>query len=108
MKNLLVLLVFFLVIYSIYFDLSVGTLPHTDTAKVEAVAKSKAKIPNIPYFKEKVEPGDTLITIVEHQIKKPLPVSMARLIHDFKALNPDQSADNILIGKSYLFPDYAK
>lgn len=108
MKNLLFLLVSFLIIYSIYFDLSVGTLPHADTAKVEAVAKPKASTPSIHYFEVKVEPGDTLITIVEHQIKKSLPVSITRLIHDFETLNPDQSAEKIQIGKSYRFPDYKK
>jgi hypothetical protein len=108
MKNLLILLVSFLIIYSIYFDISVGTLPHPDTQKVEAVAKPKLPKARIPYFEVKVEPGDTLMTIVEHQIKKPLPVSITRLIHDFEELNPDQSAEKIQIGKSYRFPDYAK
>ncbi|MDP4105187.1 MAG: hypothetical protein Q8935_09545 [Bacillota bacterium] len=108
MKNLLILLVSFLIIYSIYFDISVGTLPRPDTQKVEAVAKPKSTKASIPYFEVKVEPGDTLMTIVEHQIKKPLPVSITRLIHDFEALNPDQSAEKIQIGKSYRFPDYVK
>jgi hypothetical protein len=109
MKNLLLLLLSFLIIYSIYFDISVGALPYPDTQKVEAVAKPKLpKLPksSIPYFEVKVEPGDTLITIVEHQMKKPLPVSITRLIHDFEALNPDQSAEKIQIGKNYRFPDY--
>jgi hypothetical protein len=108
MKNLLILLASFLIIYSIYFDISVGTLPHSDTQKVEAVAKPKLSKTRIPYFEVKVEPGDTLLTIVEHRIKKPLPVSITRLIHDFEVLNPDQSAEKIQIGKSYRFPDYAK
>ncbi|WML54079.1 hypothetical protein RCG17_05270 [Neobacillus sp. PS3-12] len=108
MKNLLILLVSFLIIYSIYFDISVGTLPHPATQKVEAVAKPKLPKARIPYFEVKVEPGDTLMTIVEHQIKKPLPVSITRLIHDFEALNPNQSTEKIQIGKSYRFPDYAK
>jgi hypothetical protein len=109
MKNLLLLLLSFLIIYSIYFDLSVGTLPlpHSSTAKVDAVAKPETKS-KIPYFEFKVEPGDTLITIVEHQIKKSLPVSITRLIHDFEALNPGHSAEKIQIGTSYRFPDYSK
>jgi hypothetical protein len=107
MKNLLLTLISFLILYSIYFDLSVGTLPlpSKGSVKVEAVAKPKS---SIPYFEVKVEPGDTLITIVEHQIKKPLPVSITRLIHDFENLNPDQSAEKIQIGKNYHFPDYQK
>jgi hypothetical protein len=108
MKNLLILLASFLIIYSIYFDISVGTLPQTDTKKVEAVAKPKSPKTSIPYFEVKVEPGDTLMTVVEHRIKRQLPVSITRLIHDFEALNPEQTAEKIQIGKSYRFPDYAK
>ena len=109
MKKLLGMLLSCLILYSIYFDLSVGTLPQTDTKRVEAVAKPETSTnTSIPHFEERVKPGDTLITIVEHQIKKQLPVPISRLIHDFETLNPGQSAEKIQIGKSYRFPDYKK
>lgn len=100
----------FLIIYVIYFDLTVGTLPHLNSSKVvEALAKPNTNSEiNVPYFEAKVEPGDTLLTIVEHRIKKPLPVSIENLIHDFENLNPEQSTEKIQIGRTYRFPDYTK
>jgi hypothetical protein len=105
MKKLAGLLLSGLIIYCVYFDMTVGTLPyeHTKTAVTETIVKPDS---NIPYFETSVEPGDTLITIVEHKLRKPLPVSMNKLIHDFQSLNPGQAADKIQIGKTYRFPFY--
>lgn len=107
MKKLVGLLLFILTIYCIYFDLTVGTLPHVNmnSTVTKAVIKQET---GIPYFKVKVNPGDTLISIVEHQIKKPMPVSISDLIRDFQSLNPGVSSEIIRIGKTYRFPDYSK
>lgn len=108
MKKLFGFLLAILIIYVIYFDLTVGTLPSNTKkvdAKVETVTKNNEI--NIPSFEAKVKPGETVISIVEHQIDKPLPVSITDLINDFQKLNPGKSPENIQIGSTYHFPDYS-
>lgn len=108
MKKLLGILLTFIVLYAIYFDLTTGTLPHADSQKAEAMVETESKISAIPYFTAKVEPGETVITIVEHQLKKPLPVSITKLVRDFDTLNSGQNAEKIQVGRTYRFPDYLK
>lgn len=109
MKQLFGFLFAILIIYVIYFDLTVGTLPasftqqHVD-AKIETMVKSKTDIPS---FDAKVKPGETVISIVEHELKKPLPVSITDLIEDFRKLNPSLAPEKIQIGSTYHFPDYS-
>ncbi|WHY84734.1 hypothetical protein QNH39_19055 [Neobacillus novalis] len=110
MKQLFGFLFVILVIYVIYFDLTVGTLPASFTqqhveAKIETTVKSKTAIPS---FDAKVQPGETVISIVEHKINKPLPVSISDLIDDFRKLNPSLAPEKIQIGSTYHFPDYSK
>lgn len=110
MKKLFGLLFAILVIYVIYFDLTVGTLPSANSKQVDAkieTVRPQAE-PSIPSFEAKVKPGETVISIVEHQIDKPLPVSISALITDFQKLNPGKSPEKIQIGSTYHFPDYSK
>ncbi|MEH7109991.1 MULTISPECIES: hypothetical protein [Bacillaceae] len=111
MKKLLGVLLAILVIYVIYFDLTVGTLPSaTTTQKTVNIETSSVTKPQtkIPFFEEKVKPGETVMSIVEHQLGKPLPVSINDLIVDFQALNPGESPEKIKIGATYHFPDYSE
>lgn len=109
MKKLFGLLITVLILYVIYFDLSVGTLPNVDSQSVEAKSETVAKpIKGTPAFEAKVKPGETVITIVEHQLNRSIPVSIADLIGDFRALNPGQPPEKIQIGSTYQFPDYSK
>ncbi|EKN66252.1 hypothetical protein BABA_16577 [Neobacillus bataviensis LMG 21833] len=111
MKKLFSFLVAILVLYVIYFDLTIGTLPTSTTKQVDAkvVTKGETKGPksDIPAFEAKVKPGETVISIVEHELNNPLPVSITELINDFRELNPEQSPEKIQIGATYHFPDYS-
>jgi hypothetical protein len=109
MKKLFGVLLLGLTFYAIYIDLTVGTLPNAYTQKVEAVTENVVKpSKGIPSFTEKVKPGETVITIVEHHINKPIPVSITDLIEDFRQLNSGQTPEKIQIGATYDFPDYSK
>ncbi|MGG5255032.1 hypothetical protein ACQYAD_16495 [Neobacillus sp. SM06] len=108
MKKFLGVLLSLIVLYAIYFDLTTGTLPQASSQKADAVIQTTKPKTTIPYFEAKVEPGETVLTIVEHQIKKPLPVSISKLIRDFQALNTGKDAEKIQIGQTYRFPDYTK
>jgi hypothetical protein len=108
MKKIFGFLFAILIIYVIYFDLTVGTLP-SNTKQVDAKVETVTKITetDIPSFEAKVKPGETVISIVEHQIDKSLPVSIKDLITDFQKLNPGKSPEKIQIGSTYHFPDYS-
>lgn len=109
MKKLIVLLVSILCIYVIYFDLTQGTLPqpHIQTKKADAIAENKISASQ-PYFEVKVAPGETVLTIVEHQLAHNVPVAIDDVITDFEKLNSGLQPEKIQIGKSYRFPDYSK
>ncbi|MCM3114844.1 hypothetical protein M3610_06030 [Neobacillus sp. MER 74] len=110
MKKLFGFLLAVLIIYVIYIDLTVGTLPSSLTQQVDAkVEAPKLQVKSdLPSFEAKVEPGATVISIVEHQLDKPLPVSITDLIQDFRKLNPGETPEKIQIGSTYHFPDYSK
>jgi hypothetical protein len=109
MKKLLGFLFAVLVVYVIYIDLTIGTLPSAYSQKAEAQTETIQKqAPRMAYFEEKVAPGETLISVVEHHLNKPIPVSITDLISDFTKLNPGQAAEKIKIGATYKFPDYSK
>jgi len=110
MKKLFGFLFAILIIYVIYFDLTIGTLPASKTLQVERKVETDTKKPkmDIPSFEAEVQPGETVISIVEHELKKPLPVSITDLIEDFRMLNPGQPPEKIKIGATYHFPDYSK
>ncbi|WHX99332.1 hypothetical protein [Neobacillus sp. DY30] len=109
MKRIGVLLLGLLTIYIIYIDLTAGTLPKNESQKTEQTVATMTNITNsAASFEAEVEPGETLISIVENHIKKPLPVSIDELIEDFQSLNPGLSPEKIQIGSTYEFPDYSK
>lgn len=96
-----------LILYVIYYDFTKGTLP-TESNEQNSVPVSTTTTTNIPFFEVKVKPGETVLTIVEKKLDKPLPVSITRLINDFEQLNDGDKPEEIRIGKQYRFPDYRK
>ncbi|MFP7297617.1 hypothetical protein [Neobacillus niacini] len=109
MKRIFLFFFGLLTIYVIYIDLTAGTLPKNESQTPEQTVATMAEPENtIAAFEAEVEPGETLISIVEGHIKKPLPVSIDDLIKDFKSLNPGETPEKIQIGVSYQFPDYSK
>jgi hypothetical protein len=109
MKKLFAFLFAILIVYVIYIDLTVGTLPNAYSQKAEAQTETVLKpLKGKSYFEEKVQPGETVISIVEHHINKPIPVSITDLVTDFAQLNPGQPPEKIRIGSTYKFPDYSK
>ncbi|MDF2789681.1 MAG: hypothetical protein K0S80_2779 [Neobacillus sp.] len=109
MKRIFLFLFGLLTIYVIYIDLTEGTLPQDETQKTEETVVTMTNIKSSANsFEAEVEPGETLISIVENHIEKPLPVSIDELIEDFQNLNPGLSPEKIQIGSTYEFPDYSK
>ncbi|WP_050615786.1 LysM peptidoglycan-binding domain-containing protein [Bacillus testis] len=101
MKRLVFLGLALLFIYSSYIDLTKGTLPRKSPSSVE----TKETMASIPYIEVEVQPGDTLLSIMEDQegtLNKPIETIMA----DFEKLNSGVSPRELQIGKTYKFPAY--
>lgn len=102
LKKLIALVFIGLVIYSAYFDLTIGTLP---AASTPAAAQESPSV--LPYKEIEVKPGDTLLSIIERE-EGSLPKSINTIILDFQELNNGHSPHELQIGKTYKFPIYSQ
>lgn len=102
-------------IYSIYYDLSSGTIPEPSApvaATVPATSQETDESPvasspsNNLYIEVEIKAGDTVLTVAEKIANKPIPVSITQLIEDFQNLNEGITPEKIQIGKTYKFPVY--
>lgn len=105
MKRFVLAILSVLIVYVIYYDFTKGTLP---TESIERNSVPVATTTNIPFFEVEVKPGETVLTIVEKKLDKPIPVSITRVISDFEQLNDGEKPEEIRIGYQYRFPDYRK
>ncbi len=107
MKKILIPLILIITIYSVYYDLNNGTLP-TSTITPAPNSDKTNSVQEIPAEQIVVEPGYTVLSIVEELHSEPVNASIQQIIHDFEILNPGISADKIEIGTAYYFPVYNK
>ncbi len=112
LKRLVTVIITIIILYAIYYDLSKGTLPASFT-KETAVSKMNSNSENNTgeersYFEEKVDAGDTVISIIEEHLNDSISVPITEVIADFKELNHGISPQEIQQGKVYKFPSYPK
>jgi hypothetical protein len=115
MKKLAGLLVFLIVTYAVYNDLSIGTLPAAkmqdpEISQAEMVEMDKTETKNtqeIPFFEHEVLPGDTVLSVIDSYMDKPLDVPVSQAVEDFKKLNDGTDPQKIKFGNVYKFPDYS-
>ncbi len=107
MKRLFAFLAIVFIVYIIYYDIRIGTLP-TATAKEEKIEATEviAQTSNDPFIEVKVKAGDTLLSIVERVNEDRQLLSIETVIKDFEGLNPESKAELLQIGKTYKFPLY--
>jgi hypothetical protein len=117
MTRLLLAFVGFILIYSIFYDLRVGTLTirtssYSPSPTMPAQGQPATSSPSepiekqVPYVLVKVKAGDTVLSLVEKYQEGPLPVSINQVIQDFQRLNENTSPNDIQIGKMYKIPIY--
>ena len=108
MKRFFTFLAIAFILYIIYYDVRIGTLPVAKNEAVEVIAGTEvvAPHPSDPYKELKVKPGDTLLSIVEKMNEGQKITSIESVIKDFEELNPDSKAELLQIGKTYKFPLY--
>jgi hypothetical protein len=111
MKKLIIPILLLISIYSVYYDLSMGTLPTKTMAAAQindTNTEPTVSDNNIPSELITVEAGYTVLSIVEELHNEPVNASIQQIIVDFETLNPGTKANNIQIGKAYLIPTYYK
>lgn len=107
MKRILGLIVLILLMYVIYYDLSKGTLSLVQASNEENEKSVVIEVEQeLAYFEKRADSGDTLLSVVEENLKSSIPVSIEMIIEDFKALNDGLTPQEIQYGKIYKFPDY--
>jgi len=113
MKKLAGLLVFLIVAYAVYNDLSIGTLPAAKMQEPEISNEQKEKkdakptTQEISFFEHEVLPGDTVLSVIDRYLDSPLDVPVSQAVEDFKRLNDGIDPQKIKFGNIYKFPDYS-
>jgi len=106
MKRLCLFLLVALVLYVVYFDLSVGTLPNVSVLTESSGTINEIEEEKMSSFSVKVKKGETVLSIVEMHIDGPIPVPIEQVVKDFSILNNGKKPEEIQYGRTYLFPDY--
>ena len=108
LKKLAINLLIIIIVLTCLYDLKSGALKLIsidDLPKAEASAGNIQKENTLPNKEITVEPGDTVLSIIE-RLNPHTSENITKMINDFKQLNPKQNPNDIKIGKSYLFPKY--
>ncbi|TLS36293.1 hypothetical protein [Pseudalkalibacillus caeni] len=109
MKRFIITLLIFAGIYTTVYDLKVGTLTLQQAQATNAIIdESNQKETEQKFTEVQIKSGDTVLSVVEQMVDGPLPVSIDRVVQDFKKLNDDLQPEKIQIGKSYRIPVYSK
>ncbi|MGG4201204.1 hypothetical protein [Peribacillus frigoritolerans] len=109
MKRLLLFISFCFTLFIIYFDLTTGTLPAShppaSTGEPAVPASQPESAPSAAYKEITMQPGDTLLSIVEKE-KDKTNHPIETIISDFQSLNEGLKPENMQIGKTYKIPVY--
>lgn len=107
MKKLAGVLLSVLVIYVIFYDLNHGTLPAGHNPSMEASTIPSAET-DAGFFEKKVNPGETVLSIIELNLDGPIPVGIDQVVSDFSELNNGLQPEEIKSGETYKFPKYSQ
>jgi hypothetical protein len=100
LRRLVAAILILLTLFSVYYDLTTGTLPE---GAEEASGSADRPIPSVAV---RVRPGETVLTIIERESGYP-PVPLEEVIDDFAELNGGIRPEQIQPGKVYRFPIYS-
>ncbi|WP_078545626.1 LysM peptidoglycan-binding domain-containing protein [Litchfieldia alkalitelluris] len=112
MKKMGGFIIFFFILYIIYHDISIGTLPvakgENNIVEEQAVEVAAEEVsPSFPYQEVEIKAGDTLLSLVESlNDGNSSNRSISSIINDFEELNPGVKANSLKIGQVYKIPTY--
>lgn len=104
MKKIIAFLLTATIGYSIYHDITNGTLEVYSTNNT--LLEDNAEIETSPFIAIAVQPGDTVLSVVEQLQQAPLSASISQVTNDFMQLNKGTRPEDIQVGKTYKFPVY--
>ncbi|TDQ41710.1 hypothetical protein [Aureibacillus halotolerans] len=114
MKQFIVVVLSFAIIYAIVYDFRSGTIPSTqsvgnwetvDVLQQDELLPSTRSEENNTYIEHMVKPGDTVLGIIESLHDNQIPVPIEQISEDFIALN-QSPVNTIEAGEVYRFPLY--
>ncbi|WP_018923752.1 hypothetical protein [Salsuginibacillus kocurii] len=118
MKKWWFLLFCITIVAAVAYDITLGTLPTHSEEPVEheeeelddpsepEVHRDSEEEQTPPYKEVLVEPGDTVLTVVESIHDQPVDKSIEDVKEDFMSLNEGTSVHEVISGRTYLFPHY--
>ncbi|MFZ4452018.1 hypothetical protein [Salibacterium aidingense] len=106
MKKLLFICAFILLSASIYYDVTDGTLASPSSGDSDP-SNTSTIIDEQAGREVTVEPGQTVLSIVERLHDQPVHVSIEKISNDFKEMNNGVEPTDIEVDKSYYFPVYS-
>ncbi|WP_018661492.1 LysM peptidoglycan-binding domain-containing protein [Heyndrickxia acidiproducens] len=108
MKKIIAIFAALIMIYSVYYDIHVGTIPSASYAReIQPVSfENEIPAPEESIATVQVNPGDTVLTIVEKLSNTSSNLSIEKVIQDFSRLNNGITPEDIQIGQTYRFPIY--
>lgn len=104
MSKLAGFLFLILLCYSVYHDFNQGSLPAA--GKSQRIEPPASQQGSLRYFETEMNPGDTVLSVLEDQLNGPLPVPISTAVQDFQKLNNGIKPESVQIGRIYKFPDY--
>ena len=104
MKKIIFFLLTATIGYSIYHDINHGTLEVHSTNNT--LLSEDAELETSPFIALAVQPGDTVLSVVEQLQQAPLSTSISQVTNDFMMLNKGTRPEDIQVGKTYKFPVY--
>lgn len=105
MKRFFITFAILVTIYVIYIDLNEGTLSSTQKQEPSLEVQASPE-DSTNFFEQKVQSGDTVLSIVEQYSAGGISVSLETVVKDFQQLNDGLKPEDIQIGKTYIFPIY--
>lgn len=111
MKRIVYLIIGVIVILGIYHDLSGETLSDESTVPTRSMTNTsmpkEIQQPESPMYQEVIiEPGQTVLSIVEHLHEGQIDESIDTIISDFTKLNEEINPNALQVGQMYRFPLY--
>lgn len=107
-KRLFFYLIIFLFIASLYRDLTIGTPPFNDSKleQIQQIYPEDQKEDKLSAVQVRVQPGDTVLSIIE-KINHQLPeLDIEQMMIDFKTMNPNIDPYHLQTDSIYYFPVY--
>src|SRR5690625_5498148 len=100
MKKVLIYILIFLLLFSVYKDLNIGSSGNNRSSSTNSVS-----ITNYNAVYVKVQHGDTILSIIENINRENISVmDMDQIIEDFKLLNPNINPYQLKTEHYYYFP----